>query len=353
MNIILVNSVKSVAAFEKRFRKELAQLAADERFIAVDTEFIREKLETPLLCLVQLATNTTAYIIDALALDISFLIDIFADESLLKVFHSPRQDFELLCSRGLETKNFYDTQLHEKLLGVDEKIGYHHLVKKYLDKNLDKDYCESDWQKRPLGEEQLHYSANDVVHLREVYKKQFQVLRQMNRHEWLLHEQEYYCRPVESIGKNGNAIFYQLSIWRSEHSVDMRLIPDSLLEEISRKGLSLVRRLKNSRRMRHYQLKNFLEFAEKITANVALPNVVPRKNVVVYFLRAILEAKSIEYGIASSLLATGADLENLANGRDATKCLSGWRKEVFGDCAVAFLKGDLSISMQCYQLVLK
>ncbi|MDR2268359.1 MAG: ribonuclease D, partial [Holosporaceae bacterium] len=195
MTIMWVDSKKSVDVFGKRLREELAASTEEDRFIAVDTEFIREKMETPLLCLVQLATNAASYIVDALSLDVSFLKKIFEDATLLKVFHSPRQDFEMLCACGIETKNFYDTQLHEKLLGTDEKIGYRHLVKKYLDRDLDKDYCQSDWRTRPLSEKQLLYSAEDVVYLREVFKKQWQSLKKMNRHDWLLQEQEYYCWP--------------------------------------------------------------------------------------------------------------------------------------------------------------
>ncbi|MDR3151614.1 MAG: ribonuclease D [Holosporaceae bacterium] len=355
-----IDSEESVNAFWKRLREELAEVAEEDRFIAVDTEFIREKLETPLLCLVQLATSAASYIIDALSLDISFLKEIFEDTALLKVFHSPRQDFEMLCARGIETNNFYDTQLHEKLLGVDEKIGYRHLVKKYLDRDLDKDYCQSDWRKRPLSEKQLLYSAEDVVYLREVFKKQWQLLKKMNRHDWLLQEQEYYCCPPKAQqsgdgnSRNCNSeVFNQLCNWRSDHSASNRLIPNSLLEEICRKGTFFVRSLKNSRRTTQPQLQKFLEFAEEITKDINLPSHIRRKSVATYFLVAILEAKSMEHQIAPSLLATREDLENLVNGSRNVRCLQGWRREIFGSYAESFLRGNLAITMQDSQLVLK
>jgi ribonuclease D len=111
--------------------------------------------------------------------------------------------------------------------------------------------------------------------------------------------------------------------------------------------------MKNSRRTTQPQLKKFLEFAEEVVKDINPHNPTRRKNVVTYFLKAILEIKSIEHQIAPSLLATMEDLENLANGNLDVKCLSGWRREIFGDCAESFLNGNLVVAIKDSQPVLK
>src|SRR5215470_19511753 len=78
----------------------LARFCAEQRgtsFVAVDTEFMRERTYWPILCLVQVAGPTEAAAIDALSpgIDLTPLLALMADESILKVFHAARQDVEI------------------------------------------------------------------------------------------------------------------------------------------------------------------------------------------------------------------------------------------------------------------
>jgi ribonuclease D len=73
---------------------DLAQFCAtfgDEKFITVDTEFIRERTYFPQLCLMQVGTSKEAVAIDPIAapeMDLTPLYDAFANENLVKVFHA-------------------------------------------------------------------------------------------------------------------------------------------------------------------------------------------------------------------------------------------------------------------------
>src|ERR1044071_4514594 len=66
-------------------------------FVAVDTEFMRERTYWPILCLVQVAGAEEAAAIDTLApgMDLDPLLALMADPGVLKVFHAARQDIEI------------------------------------------------------------------------------------------------------------------------------------------------------------------------------------------------------------------------------------------------------------------
>src|SRR5690348_18438702 len=84
----LITTTDELAAFCKPL--------ADAEFVAVDTEFMRERTYWPRLCLAQVAGPDDAAAIDALAPDINLapLDELMANPGVLKVFHAARQDLE-------------------------------------------------------------------------------------------------------------------------------------------------------------------------------------------------------------------------------------------------------------------
>ena len=65
-------------------------------WLAIDTEFERTSTYYPELCLVQLANEDIAAIIDPLAVtNLDPFFDILYDKSIIKVFHSVHQDLEI------------------------------------------------------------------------------------------------------------------------------------------------------------------------------------------------------------------------------------------------------------------
>src|SRR5579863_3761955 len=79
--------------------KALESLCAElegKPWIAVDTEFMRERTYYPELCLVQVASDEQIACIDPLALSsLQPLLDLLLDPALLKVLHAARQDLEI------------------------------------------------------------------------------------------------------------------------------------------------------------------------------------------------------------------------------------------------------------------
>lgn len=170
---------------------------AQNEWVAIDTEFIREKTYFPQLCLVQIATTEHIGCIDPLGLDdLAPLARLLHDPAVLKVFHSASQDLEVLFQvTGQVPAPVFDTQLAASLLGYGEQIGYANLVQAVLNIELDKTQSRTDWTRRPLQPAQLAYAQDDVRHLVELYQQLQAELVKLGRTGWLAPELAALTRP--------------------------------------------------------------------------------------------------------------------------------------------------------------
>ncbi len=145
-----------------------------ETFVAVDTEFMRERTYWPELCLVQIAGEREVAVIDAMAdgIDLAVLGRLFTDQAVTKVFHAARQDIEIFVLHfGDVPRPLFDTQVAAMVAGFGDQVGYDALVSALTGGNIDKAHRFSDWSVRPLSDAQITYAAADVTHLREVYRR--------------------------------------------------------------------------------------------------------------------------------------------------------------------------------------
>src|SRR5436309_12907811 len=160
-------------------------------FVAVDTEFMRERTYWPILCLVQVAGPEEAVAIDALAegIELAPLLALMADAKTLKVFHAARQDLEIFCQLAGEVPHpVFDTQIAAMVCGFGDAASYETLVRRLAGASLDKASRFTDWSHRPLTERQIRYALADVIHLRTVYEKLQQKLAQNSRAAWFAEE---------------------------------------------------------------------------------------------------------------------------------------------------------------------
>ena len=152
----------------------ITKLLKKNEVLFVDTEFLRNNTYWPKLCLIQIKAKKKIYLIDPLAKDIDLEIikEIFLDPSILKVFHSARQDIEVLMNVfNVIPWPVYDTQLAANFIFAETDIGYSNLVEKFFEIKLNKKYQVSDWSKRPLKDKQIEYAGLDVEYLPLLYKK--------------------------------------------------------------------------------------------------------------------------------------------------------------------------------------
>ncbi|NIP48470.1 MAG: ribonuclease D [Gammaproteobacteria bacterium] len=203
-------------------------------WLAVDTEFERTNTYYAELCLLQLASPDSTVLIDPIR--INNLEPVFAllfDESIIKVFHSARQDLEIFYHlKGQVPVPLFDTQLAAPLLGYDESIGYANLVQAMLGVELGKSQTRTNWKQRPLRRKQLEYAAEDVIYLAKIYELMRdklaghiseKVLDQ--QHEALTRDEVYApdpaglwikIRAAKSFSGNNLSVLQQLSTWREE-----------------------------------------------------------------------------------------------------------------------------------------
>ena len=163
-------------------------------WVAIDTEFIREKTYFSRLCLLQVATTDHLACIDPLAIkDISALKKILYDPKITKVWHAAHQDQEIFYNIfGEPPSPIFDTQPAAAVLGIGDQIGYAKLIESFLGITLEKTQSRTDWSRRPLSDKQLEYAIDDVRYLRQAYPKIVKRLQEQSRLEWLQSDFDRY-----------------------------------------------------------------------------------------------------------------------------------------------------------------
>lgn len=143
-------------------------------WVAIDTEFLRQDTYYPKLSLVQIETEQgDAALIDPLAIDdLSPLWTLLSDDQVCKVFHSARQDIEVLFfTSKTMIKNLFDTQIAGVFLGYGHLAGFARVVEAELGIRLNKAETRTNWHQRPLTEAQQQYAFEDVHYLAPLYRK--------------------------------------------------------------------------------------------------------------------------------------------------------------------------------------
>jgi ribonuclease D len=358
---------------------------AQAPFVAVDTEFMRERTYWPQLCLVQLARPGddpgAAVAIDPLGgtLDLSALFALMANPAVVKVFHAARQDVEIFVHlAGVVPAPMFDTQVAAMVCGYGDQIGYETLVRRIARAGLDKSSRFTDWSRRPLSDKQVAYALGDVTHLRAIYLNLSSELKRTGREDWVAEEMAiltsadtYRTEPDEAWRKlktrstSGKvlAAAQALAAWREREAQARdvprsRILKDDALLEIAANRPTTVEELNASRLLQREGRKG--PAAEAILAALraaedlppeARPDVEERPQprpgaaALVELLKVLLKAKSDETGVAQRLIASTADLEALA-GDDAPEvpALHGWRRAVFGEDALRLKAGEIALT---------
>lgn len=134
--------------------------------LAVDTESNSLHAYREQVCLIQISTPTTDYLLDPLELlDLSLLAPIFADPGIEKVFHAV--EYDIICLKrdfGFEAINIFDTMQSARILGYPQ-VGLDALLGLKFDLQVDKRYQKADWAYRPLSPEMLNYARLDTHYL--------------------------------------------------------------------------------------------------------------------------------------------------------------------------------------------
>lgn len=358
----------------------------EREYVAIDTEFLRERTYRPELCLVQVRNRELLACIDTLAIkDLSALSGLLLDTRVTKVFHAASQDLEIfyLLTRQVPTPLF-DTQTAAPLLGYNEQIGYANLVREHLGIELAKTHTRADWTRRPLPRQQITYALDDVIHLETLYLDMHRQLTELGRLDWLQPEfeqaaqAERYDQPAGERWKKirniqrykgaSLAIIQALAKWREIKAREINqprnwLLKDDVLLNIAQQKphnateLAHIRSLERKTRDRFGdEILGVVQIAQDQTPE-PLPAFTKKKKLDganqarVQLLTTWVFQRSLELGIAPGILAPQKILEKMVTS-DGREALGGWREALLADDLCALLDGSAMLSNTAEGLVL-
>ena len=367
--------------------KDVCARMARRPFVTVDTEFLRESTYYPQLCVAQMASTDEAIVIDALAatMDLAPFFALMADENVIKVFHAARQDIEICWHEAeLIPHPIVDTQVAAMVLGYGDSISYNQLVQRITGDNLDKSHRFTDWTRRPLSEAQLAYAISDVTHLRDVYLKLSADLEAQGRSDWMREEMDiltssetYRFEPEHAWERLKTrvrkpkelAVLIEVAAWREREAQERdiprgRVLKDDVIGDIAVQAPTTVERLGSLRSLpRGFErskwgeaiidaVKRGLERDPKTLPRLDRAKPVLNGQATVELLKVLLRMTAERHGVAAKVIATVDDLDRIAADDAAdVPALSGWRRELFGEKALALKQGRLMLAIEKNRVV--
>ncbi len=355
-------------------------------WLAIDTEFQREKTYRSILALIQIATPDLVVIIDPLACDINPLLDVLHNTDILKVFHAARQDQEIFYDlRGTPLSPVFDTQIAAPLVGLPEQAGYGRLVEELLGVQLSKAHSRTDWLKRPLSKDQITYAADDVIYLAKLYPLLEKYLIEKDRLNWVkpafadLCNTSLYSNPPELAWKRIRAAkrlkgaslstLQAIAAWREKLAQDKNiprgwLVKDDILIEISKMKPTSTTAMSSIRGVTDKFIDKFGDIVIRlITAAIEEsptpldPHKKPKKvsektEALADLLMAQVRLKAESNGVNPTSITTRKDLIQLIHGERDIALLSDWRKDMIGNELLKTLAGDNRFNVTDGELVI-
>ena len=331
--------------------------------IGVDTEFVRERTFYPLPGLVAVADRDGVVLVDPVAVsDFGPLGALVTDPSVTKLMHACDEDLDLLeLLTGAMPRGVLDTQLAAAFAGYGFSRSYGDMVEVLLDVELDKGLTRSDWTRRPLSPEQLHYAALDVAYLLKMYERLSRELEALNRVSWFTEEcgNRHRARVVDKLPERSHlrirgrgkllpawhAVLRALSQWREVTAMALdiprrHLVSDEILLALASEPVLDAESLKNVQGVsQHLQARYGEEVAACInSARARGPdgadtpvNLRPHADTLTR-LKALVRGEAEAQRLPPELLASRRALEtflvSVLRGDEIPQVFRGWRFEV-------------------------
>ena len=372
---------ESLEAFVERARSSSV--------LAIDTEFLREKTYYAKLCLLQLATDDEAVIVDPFEVDdLGVLEPLLADEGIVKLFHAGGQDLEIILREVVVIpRPVFDTQVAAALLGYTQQIGYAALVHAECGVSLKKIDSFTDWSRRPLSDSQREYAADDVVYLPRLYASMRAALEEKGRLSWLDRDFEELCDPARyaprererfrrlkrasQLSRRQLSAAREFAAWR-EAEAQRRDVPrkwivtdEQVVEACKREArtideLFMVRGMrerlctKDARTVVALMAKG-LDAPEDTWPDIDKGSKSERNvDAELDLMCAVVRLRAKENDVAFQTLASHDDLARLARGHnDDVDLLRGWRRALVGEELLDLLEGRLSLRLAAGELVVE
>jgi ribonuclease D len=369
----------------------IAEACAAAGALAIDLEFVSQDRYRPDLALVQVAwlgagPGPEIRLLDPLAVDVAPLIELLAG-AVDVIAHAPRQDLQILGLRfGVRARRVFDTQTAAAFAQLGDQVGYARLVEAVVAERLGKEAQWTNWLRRPLDPEQLHYAVDDVRHLHAIAADLGARLDGLGRRAWVMAESDAIAEvayrvatldpldawreigAVRRLDPEGRAAARRLAAWRQEvadrdNKPPSWLISDRALVEVARERPRDERalramRLSEAARRHAGELLDALAAAagdptDELEVGPPPPSPGPRAQVWEEIVVALVQATSEDTGIPARYLATRGEAQELARALDARTdqrwdlvehpLLAGWRRDLVGGEILEWLDGDAAL----------
>lgn len=358
----------------------------------LDLEFVSEDRYLPELGLVQVAwgdpSGPEVRALDPLAVDVAPIAELTEDPEVTVVLHSAQADLALLAERfGVTGRGLFDTQIAAAFLGLGDQVGYAGLAAKVLGIEIDKGAQFTDWLRRPLSDRQLRYALDDVRHLPALWSELERRLEEAGRLGWVAEESARLAETVarrpqpaelyrkvpgwERLKPRALGALRSLAAWRENEARDSNTPPRWLMQE--RVMLEVARRLPRGRGELE-SIRGIKEGAVRRHGDAVLdalrrgagePLDPPRRprplpetaQAWVPLVSGLVQARCREVGIAPRFVLTRSAAEDLvrwwlrreedgagAAGDPGLPLLEGWRRELAGEAALAWLAGRAALA---------
>ncbi len=201
-----------------------------------DTEFIGERRDIPLICLIQVITEEAIYLIDPLHVKgWEKLGTYIASERILKLTHAGENDYRLLFQLlNVLPRNIFDLQVAVSFLGIRYPSSLSNILSEVLNQPTSKGFTIADWTIRPLPSKMQRYAVEDVKFLWVLYDKVRIELEEMGRYTWVRDEMkawedaDFYTpdplkkllhqRAIAGFQEQEKVFMLRLALWRIEEA---------------------------------------------------------------------------------------------------------------------------------------
>lgn len=199
-----------------------------ESWIAFDTEFIGERRDKTLLCLIQVSSPQGIFLIDCIEIsDLKPFLELITNPEILKITHAGDNDYKVLYELfRIVPVNVADVQIAAGFAGYKYPVSLATLLSAELHQKLDKSYTVIDWEKRPLHDNYVLYAIEDVLFLKDIYDRLMARIAERGMKNWVQSEfdqltfPDTYASPPE---KEAIQTMYQTKFSLRERVILLRL----------------------------------------------------------------------------------------------------------------------------------
>lgn len=344
---------------------------AQYNYIAIDTEFVREKTYWPKWSLLQIATPKDIYLIDVSIFNVKDNFDSFKNlllqNCILKVFYACRQDIEIFFHE-LDTipNGIFDCQIAATLCGYGEGMGMAAMAKELLGVDMTKSQQHTNWMIRPLSQKQLDYASEDVRVIRQLYLVLVQKIEEMKRWGWLHCEQAHLScsrtyvqdhqvlwqklKTHHKLKASKRALLQDLCQWREEKAQELNynrgrvLTDETLIKILDIKSDDLIVIADTIPELPVDYLEEIVEVFKKfkLRSPQSYPQLYFPPSRPPYLAEALEKLKklrhetSVKLRVPERLIAGVEEMKDFLSGEEVN-FLKNWRFEVFGKQAEEIL----------------